>query len=102
MGQDTAHGFKDIGNAHAFGFMLFIPQDTHHYWGHPLHDFVASLSSLIVNLLYPARSKILRLVAGTSGESRPNMCLVSVEQLHEIENGALEINIASFSVCLRG
>jgi hypothetical protein len=103
MGQDTVHGFKDVGNAHAFGFMLFIFQDTHHYWGHPLRRILwQSLSSLIVNLLYPARSKILRLVAGTSGESRPNMCLVSVGQLHEIENCVLEINIASFSVCLRG
>ena len=37
---------------------------------------------------------------GASQESRPNMRLVAVEQLRKIENDALEINIALFSLCL--
>ena len=54
--------------------------------------------SIIVNS--PARSKILRLVGGTSRESRPNMRLLAVDQLRKIENDALEVNVASFSLCL--
>ena len=42
----------------------------------------------------------LAFLGGASQESRPNMRLVAMEQLRKIENDALEINIASFSLCL--
>ena len=52
----------------------------------------------------PAGSKILRLVGGnkTSLESRPNMRLVAVEQLREIESDALEINLVSLACVYTG
>ena len=48
----------------------------------------------------PPDPKSCIFLRGASQESRPNMRLVAVEQLRKIENDALEINIASFSLCL--
>ena len=50
--------------------------------------------------LTPPDPKILNLVGGDFPGKLPNMRLVAVEQLCKMEYVALEVNIASFSLCL--
>ena len=49
--------------------------------------------------LTPPDPKSCLQLGETSRESRPNMRLVAVEQLHKIENNVFEVNVASFSLC---
>ena len=59
-------------------------------------DFIlAAISRITLNT---PPDPILRLVGGTSRESRPNMRSLAVEQLRKTENDALEVNFASFSL----
>ena len=58
------------------------------------------LLSTRLSWTHPARSKILNLVGGDFPGKLPNMRLVAVEQLCKMEYVALEVNIASFSLCL--
>jgi hypothetical protein len=54
--------------------------------------------SIIVNSPRPIQN--LAFSWGDFPGSRPNMRLLAVGQLHKIENDALEVNIASFCLCL--